>query len=566
MKRVLCLLLCMMMIVPFAAAETADTLLKKFARQLTGGNGVRGYMSLTASGVADWLSYLLPFTASDIQIRAIGQKQGERSENILDDDEWQIKFYTENSAKEEVGTTWLYGDPKGVYFQSELLPDTVMTIPVEKTHLLYQIFRGEWSDLFFAFDFMDMQDPGANGNTTAYSAVANILGIPTEEWETEWLPVLENYFLQLDLWLASYGDPTYVNGKEAGSLKMTANYTIPVKAIKQEAKYILGQMLFDYELQNLLMSYVSMDQRVLYLNPTMFYFYEACIDALPLEGDVVFSREMSSMGKVVSTMISLPLPQLPDNLTAPVNELVAQIFGLEDVEVCNGINRVVMLQNGNDKSLTLSGDSRTISIDATESKPDEYTTAWEGVAKILPSAGVEENALSAAFTCSAGKKVWQDEKYLDHETTEFSISFAPEIENMAEDDPFRSSYVEFQPVALAVSLDYRNNPHQANSAVQINLNVDAKLPDAELQAEMVLRITTQMAMQKLTTEDAEDLTMLSDERKEEILQQFVEGAVQAMAGLSSDELEELDPAEESDETEARPETTVVPPANATANE
>ena len=40
--------LCLMLVIPVALAETADTLPKRFNRQLTGGNGVRGYMNITA--------------------------------------------------------------------------------------------------------------------------------------------------------------------------------------------------------------------------------------------------------------------------------------------------------------------------------------------------------------------------------------------------------------------------------------------------------------------------------------------------------------------------------------
>ncbi len=570
MKRVLCLLLCLMLVVPFAAAETADTLPKRFARQLSGGNGVRGYASITASGLADWLSALLPFTATDIQIRAIGEKQGEMSEEILDDDDWQVKFYVENSAEEEVGTSWLYGDPKGVYFQSELLPDTVLTVPVEQTHLLYEFFRGEWVDLFFSFDPMDMNAPGANGNASAYEAVARVLGVPADEWASNWLPVLEKYFLQLDLWLASYGDPSFVTGEETGSLRMTATYNIPAEELKKEAKYIIGQMLYDNDLQSLLVPYVTMEQRVTYLNPTMVYFYEACIDALPLEGDIILSREMSGMGEVVNTTVSLPLPTLPETLTVPADEALAAVFGLEEVDWVADVDRVVMVQSGLDRNMTFSGEKRTITLSSTEIEAVEDANAWKGMIKIIPNASVDENALSAAFSIAVGQKIWQDEKYLDHDTSKFSIEIAPALENLDEDDPFRSSYIEFQPISLSVSVDFRNNPNQANSAVQINVDVDAQLPDAQVQAEIVLRITTQMEMKALPTTGAEDFTQMTDERKDELLQQLIANAVDTMANLNADaleapaaEVEDAEAAEESEVTEdvePTAEATVVPPA------
>lgn len=566
MKRVLCLVLCLMLAIPFAAADTADTLPKRFARQLSGGNGMRGYVSISASGVAEWLTALLPFTATDIQVRAIGEKQGEMSENILDDDDWQVRFYAENSAKEAVGTTWLYGNPDGVYFQSELLPDTVLTMPVEQTHLLYQLFSGEWADIFFAFDPLSMTAPGANGNASSYEALAKVLGIPAQEWEEKWLPVLEKYFLQLDLWLAGFGDPSFVTGEEAGSLKMTATYNIPADALKTEAKYLIGQMMYDHDLQNLLLPYVTMETRVTYLNPSMVYFYEACIDALELEGDIILSREMSSMGDVVSTTVSLPLPKLPSSLTAPLNEAAAAVFDMENKAVLDGMNRLVLTQNGNEKSMTISGEQRTISIAAAEEK-GETDTSWQGTMKIIPSAGVEEIALSAAFSCSAGHRIWQDEKYLDHDTTEFSIAIEPALENLDADDPFRSSYIEFQPVSLNLTVDYRNNPHQANSAVQININADAQLPDAQVNVEAIFRITTQITMENLAVAGTENIADMTQERKDELFEALIGNAVKVMANLHADTLAEA-PAETEDisDAAAEPEATIVPPAAPPTNE
>lgn len=560
MKKVLCLLLCLMLIVPFAAAETADTLPKRFARQLSGGNGVRGYARITASGLADWLSVLLPFTATDIQIRAIGEKQGEMSEDILDDDDWQIRFYAENSAKQEVGTTYLYGDPKGVYLQSELLPGMVLSVPVEKTHLLYEFFRGDWIDLFFAFDPMDMKANGANGNASSYEAVGRVLGVPAEEWEAKWMPVLEKYFLYMDLWLAGYGEPSMVSGEDVGSLRMTATYTIPVEDLKKEAKYIIGLMLYDNDLQSLLLPYVTMEQRVTYLNPTMVYFYEACIDALDMEGDIILSREMSAMGEVTHATVSLPLPTLPETVTDPVDELITNLFGLEDAKWLSEVDRVVVNQFGFEQNITLNGEKRSITISATEIDAVEDADAWEGTVKVIPNAGVEENALSASFACSAGHKIWQDDNYLDHDTSKFSFEINPALDNLDEDDPFRSSYIEFQPVAVSLSVDYRNNPHQANSAVQINVDVDANLPDAQVQATVVLRITNPMDMKALPTTGTEDFTQLNAERKDELLQLLIANAVQTMSALNADEL----PAQA--ETAPQATATVVPPAALPAGE
>ncbi len=540
MKRLLSLVLCLMLACSCALAETADTLPKKFNRQLTGGNGIRGYMSITASGVADWLNNLLPFTATDIQIRAIGEKQGEMSESIRDDDDWQIRFYAKDSQDKEVGTTWLYGDPAGVYFQSELLPGSVLAVPVEQVNLLYQLMRGDYADLFFSFDPLAMKAAGAQGNVPAYQAVANLLGIPAEEWEAKWLPVVEKYFLHLDLWLAGYGDPFAMTG-ESGALTMSANYQIPAEDLKTQAKYVIGQMLYDNDLMTLLLPYVTMEQRMTYLNPTMVYFYEACIDALPLEGDIILSREMSARGEIVSAKVSLPIPQLPEKLAAPVNAAVAAIFGLSEADVMTGMNRIEITQLGTKRGIAFAGDKCSFSIAADVTNPDENTTSYDGDIRIEPVGDGE--AVAAAFTCTTSHRIWQDEKYLDHDMTSFAFAVEPANEVLAEDDPLKGRCADFKPVGTKFSVDYRNNPYQENSAVQINYALDLMLPDASVQAEAVVRITTQMKMENLTTAGAENVLAMTKERKSALLEAFLDNASALMQNLSGASVEAAPSAE-----------------------
>lgn len=538
LKRFLCVMLCLMLVIPAALAETADTLPKRFVRQLSGGNGARGYISVKASGVAEWLEVLMPFTATDIQVRAIGQKQGDLSESVTDDDEWQVKFYAKDAAGQEAGTTWLFGDPKGMYFKSELLPDTLLSVPVEQVHLLYQFFKGEFSELFFAFDPMELTESAANGNTPAYQGIANILGIDEETWAAQWLPVLEKYFQHLELWLVGYGESSILS-EDAGKLTMSASYTIPADEFKTEAKYIIGQMMYDNELQELLIPHVTMEQRITYLNPQMVYFYDACIDAMALKGDITLSREMSALGEVVSSTISLPLPGLPEKMTAPVNAVMQKLLALPYGDLLDGANRLILQQNGSERLMSVQGEKRTFTMKANETAT-ESGADLTGTMEIIPAEGVQEQAVSAAFTLSHGHRIWQDEKYLDHDTVEMEFSLQPVNEDAA----------AFKPVAVGFTLDYRNNPNQQDSPVQVNLNVNAELPDALVAVEAVMRITTQLTMEHLSTEGAKDASAMAEEEVERLKQLFMQNAANLISGMYGQPVEDK-----------MPEPTQVPPAN-----
>ncbi|MDD6051080.1 MAG: hypothetical protein PUC00_07405 [Clostridiales bacterium] len=543
MKRLLCLLLCLMLALPAALAETADTLPKLFARQLSGGNGTRGYIRVSASGVADWLNLLLPFTATEIQVRAIGQKQGTATGFVTDDDDWQVKLYVKNSEGQEAGTTWLYGNPGGMYVQSELLPDTLLEIPVTDVNLLYQLFRGEISDLLFAFDPLSLKAPGENGNASAYQAVANVLGIPEDTWTAEWLPVLEKYFTHLDLWLSGYGEPSIVAERD-GALSMIASFSIPVEALKAEAKYLIGQMLYDNELQNLLIPLVTMEQRITYLNPQMVYFYEACIDAIQLSGNVVLSREMSALGEVVATTVELPLPPLPDEMQQTALQAAKLLFQLSDEELLEGMERLVVKQAGQERTIILSGSQRTVVLSTTAAEV-ENGEAINGTFLVAPAGDSQQRRVSAAFTCTNTHRVWQDEKYINHDTNEFSLAIHP-----AEED------ASFQPIELSWTLDYRNNPNQQDSPAQVNLNVVAVLPDAELAVEAVLRITTQMTMENLPTDGAENIAELTDERKADLLSRFLLQMAETVSSLNGSIAEESTPEASTEAPEAATETPV----------
>ncbi len=552
MKRILCFLMGMMMLLSAACAETADTLSKRFTRQLTGGNGLRGKLTLTASGEAEWLNVLLPFTAADIQIRAIGEKQGDMSAEIDDDDDWQVKAYVENSQGQEVGITWLYGDPKGVYLSSELLPGTLLTLPVEKVNLLYQLFKGEFNDLFFAFDPIGLQIPGENASPTAYSAIANVLGVDAKTWTDSWLPVLDRYFLALDMWLAEYGTPAFLTD-EKGDTTVSATYTIPMVDVKAEAKTLVAQMLFDSELQKLLVPLLTQEQRVTYLNPTLVYFYEACIDALPMEGNVVLSRTMSAMGENVSTTIGLPLPAVEDPMCGAIGEVAAAAFGLPYTDLLDGMTRISFTQTGEEMTIALTGDKRSVSISGISTQADDETVTLTGAIRVTPNIGVDEVSLSAAYTFSHTARVWQDESYLDHDLTAYALAVEPDLDMFSPDDPFRSTYVDFAPLSAEVAVEYRHNAYQENGPVQVNISTALVLPDANVAAELVLRITTKLNMTTLSTTGAESIADLTDERRNELLTQLTQNAVDVMSSLNMSSAQStLVPAAE---TTAAPEVT-----------
>lgn len=555
MKKFLCLLLCLTLFASAAlAAEVSPT--KKFRNQfITGGNGIKGTVSLTASGMADWLEYLLPFTASEMQVRIIGEAHGKYTETNPDDDDWQVQLYAEDAQGTPHANTYVYGDPNAIYISSELLPDAVLMLPAEDAHIPYGIVDGELASLFLALDPLGLLTAEQDGNTPVYSALANLSQINEEEWADQWVPVLEKYYTDMDMWLAAYGAAPVIGGS-TGTMTMKSSYTIPGDDVKAKAKEIIGMMVYDYDLQALLDEHFSLAQKTMYLNPALVYFYEACIDALPLNGNIVLEREMTAMGETIGMSFSLPLPQMPDELTRPAGEFLANCFSLPYTDVLADIDRISFSQSGGDISISVSSPQRTISFIIDETVTSAEAANLEGFVRINPAVGSNEAPLSASFSYKTSHVMWSDENEALHDDTTYALSIAPDLSLLDDDDPFRGIYVDFAPISIELSLNYYTKTERIESATRLQIAGKAQLPDAEIGVEADLRTASKWDMADLPTAGAENLLTMSDVRKNELLKALVENAVSAMIGMSK-------PAPEADETTvtdmSAPAPTEVPP-------
>ncbi|MBQ8555132.1 MAG: hypothetical protein IJ438_04570 [Clostridia bacterium] len=513
MKRFLCLLLCLMLLIPSVLAETDYSLQDKFNQQyLLTGNGVTGKFSLTAFGGAPWLEYLLPFAGNEMRIRLIHSPTGETSDMIAGDEYWQFQLYAQDAQKNAYGTTMVYGDEQAIYMSSELLPGELLTLPVGQD-LLNAIFGS------------------SEGNDSFYTAFANLMQIDDDDWAAYWEPVMEKYYTDMELWLSGYA-PAPILGGTTGAMTMHTTYTIPADDLKAQMKKIVGLMIYDHDLQALLRPVFGEELASLYLNTALVYFYEACIDLLPLSGSVVLEREMTVLGEVVGTSFSLPLADLPQDLVDAAGSLLSAVFALPEVSLPREFQRITVSQSQGDVSVMLSAPTMTYSVILDETASNAETSQWEGYIRINPAAGVNEAPLSAAFTMKTSHAITTDDEGITRDSTSFSLAIAPDLSMLEEDDPFRNSYIDFAPVSLDYTLRYASNDSQMEPT-QINVTGNVKLPDAEVGLDLVVKTTAKWDMPSLPTAGAENVLAMSDARAQELLARFVSNATITMATMNA---------------------------------
>lgn len=528
MKRFLCILTCLLLLLTGAAADEGNTPVNIFRKQfIVGGFGFGGTVYVSASGVAPWLDVILPFTGAKLQLRVIGESQGEKIDQVGGNDRWQAKMYTKDAQGEVQGLTYLYGDAEAIYLKSDLLPDTLLTAPVKDVHIPYQLVDQEFLSLLTAFDPMGLMVPQTDGNVEVYSALAALAQISDAEWASDWEPVLEKYYTEIDMWLSAYGAAPEVSGA-TGNLTMKSAYKIPAEDLKAEAKYLIGLMMYDYELQALLVPHFTDEQRMIYLNPSLVYFYEYCIDMLPLNGSIYLEREVTAKGETISTSVSMPVPALPEELTAPLSEKLAEIFVLPYNDILSDVQSFSYQKAGGDVSIGIASPSRTISFIVDENVSNAETQQVEGFVRITPAPGNDEAPLSAAFSYKTSHRIWEDDEWVMHEDTSVYLSIEPDTSLMDADDPFRSSYIDFPALLLDATVNYSQQTDMEGRPVKLAVDIRTVLPDAEVSITASLKTAEKWAHEDLPTEGAEDMTQMDDARRDALLAEAAVNALEAM--------------------------------------
>ena len=529
MKRFLCILLCLMIAAPCAFAAEDITLPFKFEHQYAK-NGVKGTVSITASGVADWLDVLLPFTASKIQVRLIGEPQGDY--DIPGDDDWQLKLYVEDEQEAAHGTTYIYGVDNQVYLSSELLPDTILTLPIDDANIPLNLIKGQLVDVLLDIDPMDMTQTEAGENATIYTALAGLGRISDEEYETLWAPVLEKYETELDMWLTAYGTEPVIAGS-AGAMTMKTSYVIPVADLKTEAKKIIAMILYDYDLQTLLKPHFTPEQQATYLNPALGYFYEACIDLIELDGDIVLEREMTALGETIGMSISLPMPAMPDEIISTLNTSAENLLELPYSDAFSGISRLVINQAGDDMKIMLHSNKRTLTLAINDTLSNAESASYKGFMTIEPADGLDEPRLSAAFACKTSHVIWQDETGNLHDDTGVALSIEPDPAFIEQAISENAAYIDFDPLSIDLSTDFYSKTESMESSTRVTITCALKLPDADVNVKASLRTTAAWPMENLPTSGAENLLTLSDDRKADLLSKLLINTITTMSSLSA---------------------------------
>lgn len=477
MKKFLCLMICLTMVLASVGALAAEdySLMEKLQRQITFGNGVKGAVQLSVSGESELAKMLSGLNQLQIEIRSIVAQTG---------DQFQASLFTLD-GEEQVGTTQIYGVGDNLYLRSELLPDLVLTYPTGGNIVDSLLERTE------------------EQNPTWYSAALNLFTVPETTWNESWAPLFETYYTDLELWLSDYAQEPKVIQGAVGETVMTILYTIPAEALKAEMKVILAKALNDQALMTLMRAQLDEQQAYTYLTPGLQYYYDAAIDALPLEGDVLLERELSTMGETVSTTVTLPLPG-----------------GLE-------WDTLTLEQVGEDATLTLMGEEESIALEMKKAVSTATSDDYSGVIRYLPAEGKD---LAANFQLRRVFNHYEDNDTRAHDVTTWSLQLAAD-ESVAGDE----DNLTFEPIEASVRYHVHSKSAKRN-ATTLEFAASYEQGSESYALEGSIKTVSPWVLDVLPTEGAEDVTAMTENYLGEILASLWQNAVVELSNLKPEEI------------------------------
>ena len=406
-RRIAALLLVLACLAGLAAAEELlphdyTNLTDKLYRQLLLGSGLRGIARFNFEGGAEWAEPFVPLSGALIQFRTCTDEAGHTE---------LLSFISKNDT--DTCNLRLWGDGESLYLSTPLLEGGPVRYP----------WRG---------DFYSSLTAQGEENPNYLSAIVNAL-IHADDWTTVTAPLRR----EVESWLMSFtGAPETIT--DNGRSIVCVRYRISAQAVKNELKTLLRIALNDEDLRRQIQLYLSEDQRALGFSVENLAYEDRVIDTLPLEGEIGIERRITTMGEVVSTVISFPL-----------------------VPGAQGWTSLEVVESGGELQLELAGGDRPLALSFTRTDRGRGNTVWQGTVDAVTEDG---RHLCAAWSADRSFTESVDEDYVTHEVTVFNLRAEPAAGNE----------VDFEPIALHASL-FLYSGYAQTSGVTIEIDASADI-------------------------------------------------------------------------------------------
>ena len=310
MKKRFCLFLSLILLISLQSAASAAgySLLEKLQKQLTVGSGLKGSFVIHCNADQSKYPFLHALQNAEIEIRGI------ESEGNL-----HYYFYQPGDNESRNNLTEFARIDESYFAKSDLLGPQAYALPDLNRIISSQLnAAGETPPVFADLIqiIRDIQgDSGSLLNT-------------------------ESYERQAEMWISAFSSETSVQKTDGAAPKLTQVYKIPLESLYTFMTDFIRILTSNETSMSFLRSHLSEDQIATYLNPDLGYYYLDAMKSLDLEGDIVFSRTVSTMGDLIQNSLVLPL----DAAKTGYNNLLLENDEVKKTFILSGSNDTFFLE------------------------------------------------------------------------------------------------------------------------------------------------------------------------------------------------------------------------------
>lgn len=425
-KKVLSLVIMLIILVTGTCHAASYTLQEKMYNQLSIGSGLKGTFRLTAEGEHFRTPFLEAVTDADWSVRGI--RSG---------DDIHYYVFQSNEQEEQSALSELYKKEGIYYFRSDMVEGKILAFPA-----LSQVVE-------FLF-------PADGENGSASSFVSKILSLPESTRKEKWDPVVQRYQNELEMWLADFTVKADTVKLENNLSALDFSYEIPTISINDEIVKLFGRIMADPEATALLESVMTEDEKKVYLNPNMLWFYAEALQSLRIDQPVRMSKRVSAIGDLLRFRLELPL----DESAAGYRSVCIEMVGQTTLITLNKTGETLLAGFPSAEKLKQTAFEQSFWFARVHSDPEK-----------------EKDNLSVRIDVKKTNDSYEkDEK--THETDHYDISVTQDTAYLPADTDL-SLLPEYIPVHAAVELHY-SSKYAQNSATTLEITADIEKGDSRM--------------------------------------------------------------------------------------
>ena len=423
-KRFISMIMLMIILVAGTCHAASYTLPEKMHNQLSIGSGLKGSFTITAEGEKFRTPFLNAVTDAEWSVRGI------RSGNDLHYYVFQSGDQEEQSAFSE-----LYRKDGIYYFRSDMVQGTILSFPV----------LSQYISAFFP-------ETGENGSASSF--IANIITLPENVRKEKWEPVLLRYQNELEMWLADFTVTADTVKMENGLSALDFTYEIPMENIIDQIVRLYGEFSSDPEVNALMDTVMTDEEKQIYLNGNLLYFYTDALKSLQIDRPVRMSKRVSAIGDLLRFRLELPLDE--------------RSTGYQSVEI-ETVNQLTVI------TLRKAGEVMVAAFPDTEKlKQAAYEhSLW--FARVNNDPEKEKENISVRIDIKKTNEVYEkDEK--SHETDHYEVTIVQDTAYLPSDTDI-SLVPDFERMDISLDLHY-SSKYAQNSATTLEIAADIRQADS----------------------------------------------------------------------------------------